>query len=59
MKYLLIRISVVITCLIISFVVPNINILLQFGGSIIATLVSVVFPIMFYNRAYNDSEKNL
>ena len=58
-KYLLVRASVVLTALIASFIVPNINILLQFGGALIATVVSVIIPVVFYNRAFNDELKNL
>ena len=55
----MVRSLVVLISLLASFVVPNINILLQFGGAIIATFVSVIIPVTFYNRAYNDDQKNL
>jgi len=50
---------VILISLLASFVVPNINILLQLSGAIMATIVSVVIPVTFYNRAYNDDQKNI
>jgi hypothetical protein len=50
---------VILISLLASFVVPNINILLQLSGALMATIVSVVIPVTFYNRAYNDDQKNI
>ena len=33
--------------------------MLVLGGSVFGTIVTIVIPIMFYNRAYSDSFKNL
>lgn len=43
----------------ISILIPNINIMLTFAGAVLGTLVNVILPVMFYNRAYNSSDKNL
>lgn len=42
-----------------SILIPNINILLTFAGAVLGTVVNVILPVMFYNRAYNSSDKNL
>ena len=55
----MVRSSVILISLLASFVVPNINILLQLSGAIMATIVSIVIPVTFYNRAYNDDQKNI
>ena len=55
----MVRSSVILISLLASFVVPNINILLQLSGAIMAPIVSVVIPVTFYNRAYNDDQKNI
>ena len=39
--------------------IPNISLLLTFAGAVLGTIVNVILPVMFYNRAYNGSEKNL
>ena len=33
--------------------------MLTFAGAVLGTLVNVILPVMFYNRAYNSSDKNL
>ena len=33
--------------------------MLVLGGSVFGTIVTVLIPITFYNRAYSDSFKNL
>jgi hypothetical protein len=40
----------------ISFIVPNLNVMLSIGGSILGTIVSVVIPVLFYNKAYSQDE---
>lgn len=37
---------------------PNVNIMLIISGALCGTLVNIVIPVLFYNRAYNGSEKN-
>ena len=58
-KYVFFRVLIVVTVLLLSFLVENINTMLVIGGSIIGTLVTIVIPVLFYNRAYSDDEKNL
>ena len=52
------RTALVVLILFFSFIVPNINILLQVSGSISGTIITVIMPVVFYNRAYSDTEKN-
>ena len=59
LAYYGIRTAMVILVAIASFAVPNINITLVIGGSVLGTVVTVILPIMFYNRAYSDKFKNL
>jgi len=33
--------------------------MLTFAGAVLGTLVNIILPVMFYNRAYNGSDKNL
>lgn len=47
---------IIVYCL--SIAIPNINILLTFAGAVLGTIVNVVLPVIFYNRAYNGSERN-
>lgn len=42
----------------IAFLIPNINILLTFGGAILGTIVNILLPVLFYNRAYAWTPKN-
>ena len=53
------RILVVVIVALIASIVPNINILMTFTGSIFGTIVNILLPTLFYNRAYNRKEKNL
>ena len=57
--YYVTRTIIVILITLCSFIVPNINIMLVLGGSILGTIVTVIIPVLFYNRAYSDSFKNL
>ena len=41
-----------------AFIIPNINILITFTGAVLGTIVNIVLPVLFYNRAYTASEKN-
>jgi hypothetical protein len=38
--------------------IPNLNILLTLSGALLGTIVNVYFPVFFYLRAFNESEKN-
>ena len=52
------RILIIFTIAGLSFLIPNIHILLTLAGSILGTIVNIYIPVIFYNRAYNYSEKN-
>mmetsp|Transcript_17683 Transcript_17683/g.29891 ORF Transcript_17683/g.29891 Transcript_17683/m.29891 type:complete len:105 (+) Transcript_17683:1452-1766(+) len=47
---------IVALVLVSSFFIPNLNVLLAIGGSVLGTLVTIVIPIMFYNKAYSDDD---
>jgi hypothetical protein len=38
-----------------SFVFPDLNLVLTIGGAVLGTIMTIVVPVMFYNRAYSDS----
>ena len=38
---------------------PNISILITFAGAVLGTIINVLLPVLFYNRAYNGKTKNL
>merc|ERR1719197_1764991 len=56
--FALFRILIIYTVAGLSFLIPNIHILLTLAGSVLGTLVNIVLPVIFYNRAYNWSDKN-
>lgn len=56
--FALFRILIMYTVAGLSFLIPNIHILLTLAGSVLGTLVNIVLPVVFYNRAYNWSDKN-
>ena len=37
-----------------SFLLPNINILLTIGGSVLGFFLTVALPVIFYNAAYSE-----
>ena len=41
-----------------SMLIPNIHLLLIFGGAILGTITNIYIPVLFYNRAYSFSDKN-
>lgn len=41
---------------VLSFAFPNLNVVLTIGGAVLGTIVSVILPVMFYNRAYSHPE---
>lgn len=57
-KFILVRFLIVIMVFFVSILVPNVNIMLIISGSLCGTLVNIVIPVLFYNRAFNTSEKN-
>jgi len=56
--FALLRILIIFSIAGLSFLIPNIHILLTLAGSILGTIVNIYLPVIFYNRAYNFSEKN-
>ena len=44
--------------MVLAFIIPNINILLTIAGALLGTIVNIVLPVLFYNRAYGFSSKN-
>ena len=56
--FALFRILIIFSIAGLSFLIPNIHILLTLAGSILGTIVNIYLPVLFYNRAYNYSEKN-
>jgi hypothetical protein len=41
-----------------SIFCPSIHLILTFAGAILGTIISILIPVLFYNRAYAFSEKN-
>ena len=56
--YILFRTLIVALLCVLAFVIPNINILLTIAGALLGTIVNIVLPVLFYNRAYGFSAKN-
>lgn len=52
------RTLIVATICGVAFLIPNINILLTFGGAILGTIVNILLPVLFFNRAYSWTPKN-
>jgi len=42
-----------------SFYFPDVSVVLTVGGSILGTLVNVIVPVLFYNRAYSGDLKHI
>ena len=53
------RLLIVVIVLVISIIIPNINIMLTIGGSVIGTVVTVIIPVVFYSRAYSGEIRHL
>ena len=47
------------TVLLISFLFPSINVFLALGGSVLGTIITIIMPVAFYNRAYSSDPKHL
>ena len=54
-KLLFFRSLVVILVIISSFLIPNLNLMMSLVGTIFGTIITLVFPILFYNRAYSSA----
>jgi len=48
-----------VALLFVSILIPNISILITFAGAVLGTIINVILPVLFYNRAYNSKTKNL
>lgn len=53
-----IRFLVVIVFFGISSIIPNLHLLLTFGGAILGTIVNILLPVLFYNKAYQNTPRN-
>jgi solute carrier family 36 (proton-coupled amino acid transporter) len=51
-KFLLVRISIVAFTIWISTCLPNINSVLQITGSASGSLITIILPVLYYNKAY-------
>ena len=58
-KHILVRCFTSFTLWFISTVIPNLHIFLTLVGGLTGTIINVWIPVIFYNRAYNASEKNI
>lgn len=47
------RTLIVTFAIIFGFCLPNLNLMLIFSGAVFGTLIVVIFPVLFYNRAYS------
>lgn len=56
--FFLFRTLVVVIVIFFAFLIPNISILITFAGAVLGTIVNILLPVLFYNRAYNNSSKN-
>ena len=56
--YFLFRTLVVILICFFAFLIPNISLLITFGGAVLGTAVNILIPVLFYNRAYAFTPKN-
>lgn len=56
--YIGFRTLIVAFLCVVAFSIPNINILLTIGGALLGTIVNILLPVLFYNRAYAYSAKN-
>ena len=56
-KFVFFRMLVVAATIWISLCLPNVHAVLALTGSVAGTLIAVVVPIMFYNKAYSGSFK--
>lgn len=57
-SFVLLRVGIIFTLMALSMLIPNIHLLLIFGGSILGTITNIYIPVIFYNKAYSFTEKN-
>ena len=55
-RHIVVRTVVVALVCIFAFLIPNLNLLLTLVGAILGTIISVIIPVLFYNRAYQYPE---
>lgn len=58
-KFFSVRTLIILTIWLVSSTIPNISILITFLGALQGTILNVWIPVLFYNRAYNSSYKNI
>jgi len=58
-KYIFWRTFVVLLAYTASIFCPNIHLILTFAGAILGTIISILIPVLFYNKAYEFNEKNI
>jgi len=58
-QYFGFRIVIITIITLIAFIIPNLNILITFIGAVLGTIVNIMLPILFYNKAYTFTEKNV
>lgn len=56
--YFSFRTLIVMIVIGIAFLIPNLSILITFCGAVLGTIVNILLPVLFYNRAYNNTGKN-
>ena len=57
-KFLLVRISIVAFTIWISTCLPNINSVLQITGSASGSLITIILPVLYYNKAYETPKRH-
>jgi len=57
-KHIFFRTLVVVLVVVLAFLIPNLHLLLTFCGAVLGTIVNILLPVLFYNRAYNMGDKN-
>lgn len=55
-KFVFFRVMLVTFITLSAFVFPNLNVMLVLGGAILGTTMTVIMPVVFYNRAYSHPE---
>lgn len=58
-KFMIVRLLIPLIIFFISTLVPNVNVMLIISGALCGTLVTIVVPVLFYYRAFNQSDKNV
>lgn len=57
--YVISRLFIVFAIYLIATVLPSIDVILEVGGAILGTIINLLLPILFYNRAYSGEQKHL